>query len=342
MIDISNISWAKPWFALVFILIGIIAYLLLNLQVWRKKVRQEFADSALDTAIFGEEPAAWLNLKAVLLLISLSFVTFALMGPMWGEEEQTMRREGIDIVFALDLSVSMNAEDVAPSRLAKAKQFIKKYIETLGGDRVGLVVFAGEAYSVSPLTSDYAALDGYIDTFDTNLLWNQGTNMSSAIIESVNVLGDSPNVSKAVILISDGEDHEKGIDDAIEYAKEKKVDIFTIGVGKPVPSPIPLTDANGWDLGYKEDDNGKTVLTSFHGEELRAIAAETNGSYTLMTTVNETLDQIRSQVNMLQKKAESEMSTFNKKQQYQWFLGLGILFFFIYTLTPDKKYFKRL
>ncbi|MXV37184.1 VWA domain-containing protein [Flavobacteriaceae bacterium Ap0902] len=342
MIEFPNISWDKPWFALVFLLVGVIAYLLIDLQSWRKKIRKEFADSGLDSAIFGQEQSSWLNLKFIFLIISLFFLTLALMGPLWGEEEQTMKREGIDMVFALDLSNSMNAEDIAPSRLLKAKQFIKRYIETLGGDRVGLVVFAGEAYTVAPLTSDYAALDGYIDTFDTNLLWNQGTNMSSSIIESVNLLGNSPNVSKAIILISDGEDHEKRIGDAIDYAKDNQVDIFTIGVGKTQPSPIPMTDTDGWDLGYKEDDDGKTVMTSFHGEELRNIAEQTNGSYTLMTSIDKTLETVRSQVNMLEKNAESEISTFNKKQQYQWFLVVSILFFFIYTLTPDKKYFKRL
>lgn len=342
MINITDISWDRPWFALGFIIIVVIAYLLWKLEAWKRKVRANFADNGLDTAIFGNEPSRWLNLKSVFLLLSLIFLTLALMGPMWGEEEQRLKREGIDLVFTLDLSNSMDAVDVAPSRLEKAKHFIKKYIQTLGGDRVGLVVFAGEAYGVSPLTSDYSALDGYIDTFDTNLLWNQGTNLSSAIIESVNVLGDSPNVSKAIILISDGEDHEPGIDDAIDYATENKVDIFTIGVGTTKPSPIPLTDANGWDIGYKEDDNGQTVLSSFHGEELRRIAEKTNGSYTLMTNLNESIEQVRAQINSLQKKAQSEISTFNKKQQYQWFLAIAILLFFIYTLTPDKKYFKRL
>lgn len=342
MIVFANISWDKPWFALVFIIIAFVGYLFWNLQLWRKRVRQNFADSGLDIEIFGETSNSWFNLKSIFLILSLIFITIALMGPMWGEEEQTMKREGIDIVFALDLSNSMNAQDIAPSRLEKAKNFIKKYINTLGGDRVGLVVFAGDAYTVSPLTNDYMSLESYIDTFNSNLLWNQGTNLSSAITESISTLGDAPNVSKAIILISDGEDNEPGLDDAISYAKKNKVDIFTIGIGKDVPSPIPMTDENGWDIGFKEDDNGKTVLTSFHGQELRGIAEQTNGSYTLMTSVDETLQKVKNQVNLLEKKAESEVSTFNKKQQFQWFLGIGILFLFIYTLTPNNKYYNRL
>lgn len=312
------ISWNKPWMGSLFLLIIGLVYLLWHLQSWRRKIRNEFADDELNQEIFGNQESRWLNIKSIMLICSLCCIVLALMQPMWGEEEQTMKREGIDLVFALDLSNSMNAQDVAPSRLEKAKMFIQKYIETLGGDRVGFVVFAGEAYAVSPLTSDYSALDGYIKTFDTNLLWNQGTNLSDAVTESVNLFQQSSNTSKAVILISDGEDHEEGINKAIQYAKDNQVEIFTIGVGTSKPTPIPMIDANGWDIGYKEDDNGNVVLTNFQGDELIDIAQKTNGTYTLMTSVEETISTVIEQVNHLQKKAESEMTTFNKKHQYQW------------------------
>ena len=134
-----------------------------------------------------------------------------------------------------------------------------------------------------------------------------------------------------------GEDHEKGIKEQIENAKKNRTEIFAVGVGNPVPVPIPMRTTEGSDAGYKEDDNGATVLTSFHGENLRQIAESSGGSYIKMESVDMTVEKLKKVINNLEKKAQSEILTFNKKHQYQWFLGVSILFFFIYTLTPDKR-----
>lgn len=336
-----NIAWDTPYYAFLMLLIlGVIA-LLWQLHRWRKNVRKSFADDSLQEDIFGKKVSSWFGLKNIFLIISLIFMVIALMGPLWGEEEQRLKREGIDMVFALDLSNSMNAEDIAPSRLEKAKNFILNYIQTLGGDRVGLLVFAGDAYAVSPLTSDYTAIYNFVENLETNLLWDQGTDFSLAIKESVEILGDAPETGKALILISDGEDHEQGLEAQIDFAKESKVDIFTIGVGGETPVPIPMESVDGWDEGYKEDDNGTTVLTSFHGEELRWIAEKSGGSYIKLENIDKTVNLLKSGINTLEKKSESEISSFNKKHQYQWFLGIAILFFFMFTLTPDKNFINR-
>lgn len=336
-----NITWEKPYYAILFLLILGVIWLFIQLNIWRKKVRTAFADESLQEDIFGKTTTSWLSFKNIFLIMALIFSVIALMGPKWGEEEQRLKREGIDIAFALDLSNSMNAEDIAPSRLEKAKNFILQYVNTLGGDRVGLIVFAGDAYAVSPLTSDYSAITSFVEGLNTTLLWDQGTDFSQAIQEGVKVLGDSPETSKALILISDGEDHEEGIAKEIDFAKENKVEIFTIGVGNATPVPIPMVSADGFDEGYKEDDNGTTVLTSFHGEQLRYIAKKSDGSYIKLDNIKSALNSLKSGLNNLEKKSESEISSFNKKEQFQWFLAIAILFFFIYTLTPDNKFIKR-
>lgn len=316
-------------------------YLFWNLNQWRINVRKEYADPTLREDVFRSRISSWLNLKTVFLLLSLIFMVLALMGPLWGEEEQRLKREGIDIVFALDLSDSMNAEDIAPSRLEKAKNFMVNYVMQLGGDRVGLVVFAGDSYAVSPLTSDYVALLSFVETLDTNLLWNQGTNFAAALQESVNVLGKTPETSKAVVLISDGEDHEDGISEALDELQDNGILIFAVGVGDPVPVPIPMTTVDGWDDGYKQDDNGSTVLTSFHGEAMRSLAAETGGSYIKLERIDDAIRSLKSGLDTLEKKSASEISSFNRKQQYQWFLGISVLFFLMYSLTPENKKIKQ-
>ena len=334
-------SWDKPLYALFFIVLAITIYLLWNLTQWRKNIRNQYADAHLQTDVFRKKNPIWFNLRSLFLLISLFFLVLALMGPLWGEEEQRLKREGIDIVFALDLSNSMNAEDIAPNRLEKAKSFILNYLNQLGGDRVGLVIFAGEAYAVSPLTSDYAAISSFIENMDTHLLWNQGTNFAAALQESIQTIGNAPDTSKAIILISDGEDHEQDYDNQMEQLQDANIQVFAVGVGEDTPVPIPMTTQDGWQDGYKEDDNGNTVLSAFQGEELINIAQKSGGSFIKLNQINSTVEQLNSEINVLEKKSQSDIASFNKKQQFQWFLGTAILFFFMFTLTPDKNFINR-
>lgn len=335
------ISWNQPYYILLMLLIVVVIYLYWNLHQWRKKVRAQYADEDLQEDVFRSKISNRLNTKIIFMILSLIFLVLALMGPLWGEEEQRLKREGIDLVFALDLSNSMNAEDIVPSRLEKSKNLIINYIQKLGGDRIGLVVFAGNAYAVSPLTSDYMAITSFVESLNTNLLWDQGTNISAALQESATMLGDAPDTSKAIVLISDGEDHEKNVSDALEMVKDNHIEIFAIGVGNDIPVPIPMVTVDGWDDGYKKDDNGSTVLTSFHGEMMRDLAESTGGSYIKLERVETTLNSLKAGINSLEKKSQSEIASFNKKQQFQWFLGVAILFFFIYSLTPDNKKIKR-
>ena len=148
-------------------------------------------------------------------------------------------------------------------------------------------------------------------------------------------------MSKAVVLISDGEDHEEGISDVLENMKDRGIEVFAVGVGNNVPVPIPMRTPDGWDDGFKLDDNGSTVLTSFNGAALRSVAEKSGGSYIKLERTQDAVNDLRSGINTLEKKAQSEMTGFNRKHQYQWFLGLGILFFFIYSLTPENKKIKR-
>lgn len=329
------IIWEKPVYALLFIGIFIGIYFFYRWITWQKKALKSFADIHLISQIFESKTSHLFQLKYIFLFISLIFSTLAMMGPMWGEEEQEIKREGIELVVALDLSTSMNAQDIAPSRLEKSKKFISSYLDELGGDKIGLVIFAGSAYNVSPLTSDYDALKSFIDGFSTDLIWNQGTDFSKALKKSVEIFDASPNISKAIILISDGEDHEPEVEATIDLIKENKIHVFSIGVGSTNAVPIPMRDNYG-DFYYKENENGNMVLTSFHKSELLSIAEKTGGEYMKLESINESVKHLKSNINRLEKKQISKNFIHNRKQQFQWFLGISILFLFIYTLTSDK------
>lgn len=334
------IFWEEFKYIWLFLLLLAALYLLYDLQRWRKNVMTEFADVSLRKQVFSGSSAATFGLKNVFLVLSIASLIIAVMGPMWGEEEQTLKREGIDMVVALDLSTSMNAEDVAPNRLEKSRLFLNSFLDRLGGDRVGLVVFAGDAYVMSPLTNDYIALKGQLNTLQTELLWKQGTNIASAIHKGVELLGENPSTGKAILIISDGEDHEGGINIALDEARKAGVEIFTIGVGTPNAVPIPEY-FNGELTGYKEDDSGRTVITKFSGDNLREIARTAKGSYTLMTSTEETYGALRRNLDNLQRKFEIEVTSKNRKAQFQWFLLAGLIFLFMHTLTPEKSFFNR-
>lgn len=330
-------SWEKPIYLILFIVILGVVYLLWDFHQWRKKAMHSFADAHLIPKLFSHNTKSpYFVIKSIFLTLALVFLTLSLMGPLWGKEEQKIKREGIDIVFAVDLSNSMNAEDVAPSRLEKTKKFIESYLQQLGGDRVGLVIFAGEAYIASPLTSDYSAILSYVGALQVELITNQGTNFSSALKKSAQALGKNPQTSKAIILISDGEDHEEGLAEAIAETIKNKINIYTLGVGETSPVPVPVYDRYG-EVEYKKDEKGEIVLSSFHGEVLKQIAQEAKGTYLKIESVESAVSVLKSEINKLQKNTTAEVLDVNKKKQFQWFLGIAILFFFIYNLTPDKR-----
>ncbi|MBV7440230.1 VWA domain-containing protein [Weeksellaceae bacterium TAE3-ERU29] len=331
------ISWEKPTYGFLFLAIIVVIYLFWYLYKWQKTAISKFADAHLISKILGNKtPFRFITPKRVFLVLSLTFMVLALIGPQWGEESQIIKREGIDIVFAVDVSNSMNAEDVAPSRLEKAQNFIETFINESRGDRIGLVIFAGKAFSISPLTEDYISINSYVDAFDSDLIWDQGTNFTAAINNSVQVLGNNPQTSKVIVLISDGENHEGGINKAIEKAKNNNIEIFTMGIGSETPTPIPMYGQFG-EVEYKKDKNGKTVLTTFNSRDLKSIAQKSNGKYIKIESTKQATQELKFAIDSLKKQSISESLSINKKKQFQWFLGLSILFLFMYNLTFTNR-----
>lgn len=327
--------WEKPKYAILFIILLVMLYFLYKLFRWKNKALKSFVDNNLEDKIFELNPQKNFKIKYISLFLSVIFLILSIMGPKWGAEKQQIKSKGIDIVFALDLSNSMNALDISPNRLDKSKKFIKSYLDRLAGDRVGLVIFAGDAYSVSPLTTDYKALESFIEGFTTDLIWNQGTDFSIAIKKCVETF-DNQSTNKAIVFISDGEDHEGNIEETIELVKEKNIKIFTIGVGEKGAYPIPVKDEYD-QLIYKTDQDDRVILTSFDATQLEFIAKKTEGKYIPLKAINKTVIDLQSNINKLDKRVNDQTYTYEKKQQFQWFLSISILCLFIYTLTSDNR-----
>lgn len=302
---------------------------------WKTKKQKEFGDLDLVKKLIPEYSGFKSILKFLLVILGLSAVIIAITNPRLGTKMETIKREGIDIVFALDVSKSMLAEDVAPNRLEKSKQIINQIINNLQGDRIGLIAYAGSAYPILPMTSDYSIGKMYLQNANTNMLSSQGTALNQAINQAINFFDDDQQ-SKLLILISDGEDHGDDSKEALETAKEKGIKIVTISVGTTKGGQIPLKE-NGKLLGYKKDSNGETVVTKMNPETLKLIAEATKGKYLDGNNTKSVVDNLQTVLSSIEKNESETQQVAEFKTQYQWFLGLGFLLLFLDLLMFERK-----
>lgn len=312
----------------------LVVFFIFNLY-WKNKKQKEFGDLELVKKLIPEYSGFKSILKFLFVVLGLTALIIAITNPRLGTKMETIKREGIDIVFALDVSKSMLAEDVAPNRLEKSKQIINQIINNLQGDRIGLIAYAGSAYPILPMTSDYSIGKMYLQNANTNMLSSQGTALNQAISQAVNFFDDDQQ-SKLLILISDGEDHGDGAKEASELAKEKGIKIVTISVGSAKGANIPIKE-NGKLLGYKKDSNGETVVTKMNAETLKLIAQETKGKYLDGNNTKAVVDNLQTVLASIEKNESETQQVAEFKSQYQWFLSLGFLLLFIDLLMFERK-----
>ncbi len=327
----ENIAW------LVFLLLFI--GLAISLYRWRIKTKQDFADSNLLHHIFPEISKNRFWFKTILTSFGIFFLVLALMDPLFGEEEVKVKREGIDIIYALDLSNSMDTQDIAPSRLDKAKKIISESIQRLGGDRVGLIVFAADAYVISPLTNDYGAIQSYINSAETNLISQQGTNFADVLLKSSELFEGAPTTGKLLVILSDGEDNESSISKAIDLAKNNNIHIATLGIGTKPGGPIPV-QIGGFEE-YKMNRYGETVISKLDESSMKSLAGSSSGIYIRINQTQAGLDDLHRYLNSLEKNVQDTAMRKDKKHTFQWFLAIGLLLIFIDTLTTEHKLFNN-
>ena len=323
------------YFYLLALLPVIVALFLFNL-FWKRKRQAVFADLELFNQLAPEKSSFKPALKLGVLLLALTCIIIALVNPKMGTKMETVKRQGIDIVFAVDISKSMLAEDVAPNRLEKTKQIVSQIINQLGNDRVGIVGYAGSAYPVLPMTTDYSIAKMYLQSMNTNMVSSQGTAFNDAIQLAVDFF-DVKDTSKLIVLISDGEDHGEGVEDAVELAKEKGVRIITIGVGTEKGGPIPLRDDKGTIASYKKDQEGQTVITKLYPEVLKKIADNTKSKYIVGTTTKDVVEEVKKSLDKIEKSEFESQQIADFESQYQWFLALGFLLLLVDVFLLEKK-----
>ena len=325
----------KIWFW-VLLAVPVIVVLFILLQLWRRNAQNKFADKVLLNRLSPNRSLFKSILKVAVLCLAFACLAIALVNPKIGTKLETIKREGVDIVFAVDVSKSMLAEDIAPSRIEKSKQLVAQIINNLASDRVGIIAYAGKAFPQLPITTDYAAAKMFLQSMNTDMLSSQGTAIDEAIQLARTYYDDEDQTNRVLIIISDGEDHNNVASDVAEAAGEEGIKIFTIGVGTAKGGPIPIK-RNGIVLNYKKDNNGDVVTTKLNEETLIQIAEEANGQYINGRSTDEVVDSIRDILNKLDKKEFEAKQFAEYKDQFQWFLGLGIFFLLIDILLLERK-----
>jgi len=305
-------------------------------KVWHKRIHRLVRDEELlSKLIEGQRKNEWL-VRAILMTLAVLFMVLALARPQWGDEKRTAQRKGVDIIFLVDTSLSMLAEDIKPNRLEKAKFEIETFIRNLRGDRVGMVTFAGSGFLQTPLTLDHAAFLLFLDAVQVGFLPDPGTSLLQAVQLAIRAFPQKELKYKALILFSDGEDHEGGIEKIIEEAKQANVRIYCIGLGSKEGEPIPLRNEKGERSGFKKDRSGQMVLTRLNQPLLERLAKETGGIYLPATPGEKEVEIVLKHLRGWGEQQFAEKMIVEREDQYQIFLILAFILLMAEMLVRRK------
>ena len=298
----------------------------------RKKLRK-YGDMELLRLLMPEVSKYRPDVKFWLTLGALVTMVFMLAQPQFGSKMETVKRQGIETVVALDISNSMLAQDVAPSRLDKSKKLISRLVETFNNDKVAMIVFAGEAFTQLPITSDYVSAKMFLETISPSLISTQGTDIRAAIDLAMKSFTPNEGVGRAIVLITDGENHEGGAIEAAQEAAKKGVHVFVLGVGSPDGSPIPAEGSNE----FRRDKDGNVVVTRLNEEMCREIARAGSGMYVRVDNTNNAERALNAEINKLAK-ADVETQVFTEfNEQFQVLAWLALILLAIEVMVLNRK-----
>jgi Ca-activated chloride channel family protein len=314
------------------------ALLLLFIVVtrWKTKAVRSLGDKNVVNLMIPDVSFSRPWLKFILFSVAFAFLMIGAADPQIGSKMEEEKRKGADLMILLDVSNSMLAQDLAPNRLENAKRAIAQLIDNLHSDRIGIIVFAGQAYVQLPVTTDYSAAKLFLNTINTNMVPTQGTAIGAAIELGMKSFDFKDGTGKAMIIITDGENHE---DDAVAAAKsaaDKDVSIHVIGVGSAEGAPIPIYE-NGRPTGFHTDNAGKTVVSKLDENMGKEIAAAGNGAYVRATNANSGLGIVMDQIEKIQRKTVDSKSFKDFEDRFQFFLGIALLLLMIEFFIPNRK-----
>lgn len=329
------IRFENTYYFWYFGLVGFIILLFLLYILWQKRTQGKFATPRLFKALAPQRSSFKQWLKFILLVLSISCFIIALANPKMGTKIETVKRQGVDIVFAVDVSKSMLAEDIAPNRLEKSKQIVSQILNELVSDRVGIIGYAGSAFPQLPITTDYGAAKTFLQAMNTDMVSSQGTAVADAIDLAATYYDRDETTNRILIIVGDGEDHGSKAEEAIKRAKENNIKIFTISVGTTKGGPIPIRSNQG--VSYKKDNSGQTVITKADKMTLRNIAEKGGGVFIDEPRTDENVKILLENLQKIEK-SEFESKQFSDfKTQFQWFVALGMLFIVLDVVILERK-----
>ncbi|MFT3902098.1 MAG: VWA domain-containing protein [Niabella sp.] len=322
-----------PYFVWLFAGLVLLLLLFVFYMAWKKRVRRRMGDAGLIKKITLRYSSLRFAIKFLLISLAFGAGVLAVMGLRKPGGDDGIRRKGIDVVFALDVSRSMLAEDVKPTRLDKAKQLMHSLINEMPDNRVGLVLFAGKAYVQMPLTADRGVAHALIDDASPDIVPTKGTVISDALKTSLNIFGEREAKYKSVILISDGEDHDSEAMDVSKELETRGLMLNTVGLGSAQGSYIP-DDSTGE---RKRDENGALIVSKLNEQELKQLAANTHGIYVHLENTADAVKKIKQQLSVIDKKVTGDTNLMAFQQYYWWFAGFMLLLLVLEQVLPEGR-----
>jgi len=331
MYELESISWS--WMFLLIVLISI--FFIID-RAWKNRTQKSFFSKTnlerLSPNISDIKPI----LKIISVIVGVLMLIIALINPKIGTKIETFQRLGVDIVFAIDVSKSMLAEDISPSRMDKSKQLVGQVINNLGGDRIGIVAYAGKAFPQLPLTTDYSSAKMFLQNMNTDMLSSQGTAIDEAIRLSSTYFDQDQSTERLLFIVSDGEDHNDLSYEMADLAAKNNITIYSIGVGTEKGSPIPIKK-NGIVMSYKKDINGEVVITKLNKNYLENISDKTKGKFIDGSVTENVINEVIEILENTEKKEFDTQKFSEFKDQFQWFILIGFVLIVIDIFMRDGK-----
>jgi Ca-activated chloride channel family protein len=326
--------FANPDFLYLFFLLPVLIAVFLYYNHRRRQNIRKYGDPALLQELMPTVSKYRPDVKFWLTFSALALTIFMLARPQFGSKMETVKRSGVEAVIALDISNSMLAEDVTPSRLEKAKKLISRLVDTFNNDKVGMIVFAGEAFTQLPITSDYVSAKMFLESINPSLITTQGTDIGAAIRLAMKSFTPNDGVGRAIVVITDGENHEGGAIEAAKEAAEKNMQVFILGIGSPDGSPIPEERGSNH---FRKDKDGNVIVTRLNEQMCQEIAKAGNGMYIRVDNSNSAEKILNEEISKLAKTdVESQVFT-DFDEQFQALAWLVLILLVVEMLILERK-----
>lgn len=325
--------FAHPEFLYLFLILPALVLFYIYALIWKRRAIKRYGNPSLLKALMPDRSPKRQHLKFGFLLAAIAMLIVVVAGPQFGSKLETVKRQGIEIMVCLDVSNSMLAEDVAPNRLEKAKQMLGKLTDGFTDDKVGLIVFAGDAFTQLPITSDYISAKMFLSSINPSMVSTQGTAIGAAINLAVRSFTPSETSDKAIILITDGENHEDDAAGAAKAAAEKGIHVNIVGMGDPKGAPIPIPGSNN----YMKDKEGNVVITKLSEQMCQEIAASGDGMYVRADNSNAALKALQKEIDKMNK-SELDSKVYSEyDEQFQMFAWIALVLLIVEYLILDRK-----